>query len=491
MGIPWNHPPPEPDGSDPFAAATPPPAPLEDGVHSMTISYTGLEDGTWTLDVLARNPDPTPNDAERISAARRAKPDPERDWIVVLDAAGAVRWQAILPAASRPHEAEGGVTIGDVVVPVWPDTTAIEIRGWDAQPKGRITPTEGQPDIAGLFRDTAEGETFEPGDEILVTFEAGDPDGGRVRKFLLYSPDRERWQLVGATDGPDVRVPVDDLPAGDDPAFKLVAFDGWNVDEAVMPAPELAAPRNPPTVLILASEPRRYPLQSLVRLEASAFDLEDRALPGESIRWSSSIDGDLGTGAELATRALSAGRHVLTATATDSDGFEGSATHQLEVDGSVVEPVPGAALVASMDRIFAALGAGTDPAPAVQDHPDFLWAPLVVTVGLALLAIAGYFVLRQRRPTHAPAGTPKLTEFAIHGKSIAPEEPGLAAHEAAHVQQADARPGSPRPPKLVGPDAGGTNELATDETAGAQAGSGSSSSDLSKVKHTDDWPEHH
>jgi len=401
IGIPWNVPPPEPDGSDPFAAVTPPPAPLGDGIDSMSISFTGLEDGTWTLDVLARNPSPTANDAERIAAERRAKPDPARDWIVVLDGSGAVQWQAILPGASAPHEAEGGATIGDAIVPVWPDTTAVEIRGWDARTKARAESSEGVPEVAGMFRDTAEGESLEPGDEIVVRFEARDPDGDRLHYFLLYAPDRRHWQLAGASDAPQIRVQVDDLPSGDEPTFKLVAFDGWNVDEEEMPVPELAGPRNPPNVLILASGPRRYPLQALVRVEASAFDVEDRALPGESIRWSSSIDGDLGTGSELATRALSAGRHVITASATDSDGLEGSATYELEVDASVVEPLPGADMQERMAEIFERLGAGLDPAPSASEtgHPEFLWIPIGITATLAaIVLLLGLRFWKTRRP---------------------------------------------------------------------------------------------
>ncbi len=408
LGLPWNPPNPEPDGSDPLAANTPPPSPLEPGVGAMTIQYTGLEDGGWSLDVLARTSTPTPHQVEQIAAERRLPPDPERPWIVVLDADGAVRWQAILPAPERPHDAEPGPEVGGFVVPVWPDTTAVEIRDPDARVRARVEPKGGYPEIAGLFKDTADGETIEPDDEIIVSFEAGDPDGDPLRLFVLYAPDREHWRLVGvAEDEREIPVPVADLPSGDDPAFRLVAFDGWGIGEATLPAPELAAPRNPPTVLILASEPHRYPRQFPVRLEASAFDLEDRALPGDAIRWSSSIDGDLGSGGELVTSELSVGRHLITATATDSDGLTGSATHELEVDGSVVNPVPGEDLASAMAGILERLGAGLDPAPAVEDHPDFAWLPIGIAGGAALLllaGVAGYVVARGRpRPVASPA----------------------------------------------------------------------------------------
>lgn len=485
LDLPWNVPPPQPDGSDPFAAVTPPPAPLDDGVDTLTISYTGLEDATWTLQALARNPNPTPNDAERIAALRRAPPDQDRPWLVVLDADGAVEWQAMLPLSSTPHEAEGGVLSGDAVVPIGPRSSAVEIRGWDAQVKARITGSAGMPEIAGLSKDTADGGTVEPDDEILVSFEGGDPDpDSRLRYFLLYSPDRERWQLVGATEDGELPAPARDLPSGEDPAFRLVAFDGWNVADEILPAPELAAPRNGPTVLILASEPRRYPLQALVRLEASAFDLEDRKLPGDAIRWSSSIDGDLGNGSELATRALSAGRHVLTATATDSDGLGGSATYELEIDGSVAEPVPGAGMDAAMAGIFDRLGAGLDPAPSVGSHPDFAWLPIGVATALLVLAAAGGWVLRGRAARSTAAGAvgagPSISvgaNQAAHGSDDSPPNEKITIHG---QQDADATAASSAPKSFQIISAGPNRPPPHEATHVAQQ-------DSEGIEHTDDW----
>lgn len=485
LDLPWNVPPPQPDGSDPFAAVTPPPAPLGDGIDTMTITFTGLEDGTWTMEALARNPDPTQNDAERIAAARRVPPDEDIPWLVVLDADGAVEWQAMLPLGSRPHEAEGGMVVGDAVVPIGPRSSAVEIRGWDAQVKARITGSAGVPEIAGLFKDTADGETVEPDDQVLVSFEGGDPDpDSRIRYFLLYSPDRERWQLVGATEGGEVPAPARDLPSGEDPAFRLVAFDGWNVADEILPAPELAAPRNGPTVLILASEPRRYPLQALVRLEASAFDLEDRALSGDAIRWSSSLDGDLGTGGELSTRALSAGRHVLTATATDSDGLEGSATYELEVDGSVIEPVPGAEMDAAMARIFERLGAGLDPAPSVDDHPDFAWLPIGIATALLVLVAAGGWLLRARA-TRPAAATPSGGWTPITGDwdgdaSASPDDPPKEKITIHGQQDADPATAASSPKSFqiisAGPDSPPPHEATHVAQQGAEG-----------VEHEDDW----
>ena len=77
-------------------------------------------------------------------------------------------------------------------------------------------------------------------------------------------------------------------------------------------------------------------------LRATAYDPEDGRLGLSSIRWSSSIDGALGTGGSLAisTSDLTAGVHELTATATDSSGASGSAS--VTWSGGIKVPLPAA-----------------------------------------------------------------------------------------------------------------------------------------------------
>lgn len=63
-----------------------------------------------------------------------------------------------------------------------------------------------------------------------------------------------------------------------------------------------------------------------VTFRGSAEDPEDGALTGAALVWSSSIDGNLGAGEELTVTDLTAGGHVITLTATDSDGRRGTAS---------------------------------------------------------------------------------------------------------------------------------------------------------------------
>jgi hypothetical protein len=58
-----------------------------------------------------------------------------------------------------------------------------------------------------------------------------------------------------------------------------------------------------------------------VTLNGSAYDPEDGTLEGAALTWSSDKAGELGSGASLNTTLLSTGDHVITLTATDSDGL--------------------------------------------------------------------------------------------------------------------------------------------------------------------------
>jgi len=71
-----------------------------------------------------------------------------------------------------------------------------------------------------------------------------------------------------------------------------------------------------------------------VQFTATASDYEDGNL-GSALSWSSSRDGDLGTGTSVATSSLSIGTHVVTASVTDSASNTSTDTVTLTViDGT-------------------------------------------------------------------------------------------------------------------------------------------------------------
>jgi len=91
----------------------------------------------------------------------------------------------------------------------------------------------------------------------------------------------------------------------------------------VIPTPPVVTITTP-TVTIVARGTR-------VTFSATALDATDGDI-SSLVRWASDRNGLLGTGATIATAALAAGSHVITATVTDAGGLVGQAQRTLSID---------------------------------------------------------------------------------------------------------------------------------------------------------------
>lgn len=87
-----------------------------------------------------------------------------------------------------------------------------------------------------------------------------------------------------------------------------------------------------PTVTITApADGSIYTYGNTINFTGTATDPEDGNI-ASSIQWTSSINGNLGTGASINVSNLSVGTHTITATATDSGGKSGSDTITVTVN---------------------------------------------------------------------------------------------------------------------------------------------------------------
>ena len=68
-----------------------------------------------------------------------------------------------------------------------------------------------------------------------------------------------------------------------------------------------------------------------VAFSGTGSDPEDGSLSGASLVWTSSLDGQIGTGTSFSTSSLSVGTHTVTLTSTDSQGAHGTATITLTI----------------------------------------------------------------------------------------------------------------------------------------------------------------
>src|SRR5205823_4113494 len=136
-----------------------------------------------------------------------------------------------------------------------------------------------------------------------------------------------------------------------------------------------------------------FPLGAAVAFTGVATDVEDGDVsPG--LQWTSSLDGDLGTGARLSSSSLRVGTHTITAAATDSNGHPGQARIAVRVRGpnaapavTITAPADGASAPAGTPVILAATATDDfDPDPSASirwsSSPDrHLGAGASITAG--------------------------------------------------------------------------------------------------------------
>ena len=115
---------------------------------------------------------------------------------------------------------------------------------------------------------------------------------------------------------------------------RSLALDDVQAVEALYPG---GVSNTAPTVSIGAPvSGAGFSSASAITFSGSAQDVEDGALTG-SIRWTSSLDGLLGTGGVL-SKALRAGSHVITASVIDSGGATQTSSVSIAVTDAAANP---------------------------------------------------------------------------------------------------------------------------------------------------------
>ena len=187
------------------------------------------------------------------------------------------------------------------------------------------------------------------GTEVRLDWSVRDADGDAVHHYLRYSPDGERLiPLAAKLVGTSYRVDLDELPAlrSDKGYFELLSSDGLHTTRVRTPnlssGSESLLVNPPETHVLTPDDGKSFPKGATVILHSSGWDLEDRAIEGASLVWSSDVDGVLATGRLAAVANLSVGAHVLTVTATDSDGLTSSDSTSITITD---RPLPANAAV--------------------------------------------------------------------------------------------------------------------------------------------------
>lgn len=273
-----------------------------------------------------------------LSATPLPQPPPGDYTLDLLDAAGQVLDSiAFAPTVMEADEPPGGSGVPPrqalFVVPVTDPGPALQrlvVRRGGVE-IGSLAASATAPVVAVVA--PAEGDAL-TGDEVTLAWTAEDADGDALRSTVQYSADDGATWSTLAVDlsATSLNVARSSLAGSTTARVRVLASDGLRTAAATSGrfsvgdnAPELDI-ESPVSGEVFSGAQQ-------VPLEARAWDPEDGTLTGAAIRWSSDLDGPLGSGEELTVLAsdLVEGRHVLSATAVDAAGNTTTAEVAIEV----------------------------------------------------------------------------------------------------------------------------------------------------------------
>jgi hypothetical protein len=167
-----------------------------------------------------------------------------------------------------------------------------------------------------------------------ISWETRHAEGLPVQSFLRYSHDNgERWERITPTRPEEsVEIDFDRLPGGDQCRLAIVASDGVNT--TTVETEPFRVPVKPCRALITApSDGTNIEPGQEVTLQGQGFYLEENEPESQQLTWSSSRDGELGTGRIVVVPRLSPGEHQITLTAGSGERA-GTAMLTLYVGGA-------------------------------------------------------------------------------------------------------------------------------------------------------------
>jgi hypothetical protein len=367
--------------SDFTASALMPEAPLADD-HLLLFGEVDYADETGQIDVLYRLPD-----------AVASPPSPTGTHSIrLLDASYSILATHFITPSTLTDELSGETNLGliGVTVPWISGTQHVAVYSGTSQ-LDLVTASPNRPTVTLVAPNG--GETL--AGTSTVTWSGSDIDGDPLTYAVQYrKAAAAAWQTLAASIANTTTFSLDTayLPGGSQAQLRILASDGVNtaidISDDVFTVP-LKAPEV--TLISPISDSVYLPTQSF-NLVGAASDREDGSLDDPALSWSTPVSGTLGSGKMVNVTGLPVGAHEITLTATDSDGYTGTAS----VPVRVCNPVEFITVTATVSGADTHLN-WTHPAPgnvAYQVHrgdaPYF--QPISTTALITLTAPVTSFV---------------------------------------------------------------------------------------------------
>lgn len=165
--------------------------------------------------------------------------------------------------------------------------------------------------------------------DIIIEWEASDPDGDDLTFSLSYSIDKGKSfiPIEGGIKKPKLTLSTLDLAGSENASIKLTASDGFYTSEAI--SEPFFLPTKPPVATILwpKSEDSNFGSDETLLLRGIGLDPQDGILKGENLEWFlKDPEGErmLGKGDEVTIKKpLPAGNHTIRLVVTDKEGNTG------------------------------------------------------------------------------------------------------------------------------------------------------------------------
>lgn len=168
-----------------------------------------------------------------------------------------------------------------------------------------------------------------------LSWSASDLDSDPLEYAVQYSTDAGvSWQtLVSAWSSATYELSLDVVAGTGQGLLRVLASDGFHTSQDQSDGTFTVAKHPPQASIRTPENSSLYVGDQTIILGGSAFDNEDGQLSDTALSWSSSLDGNLGTGQSLAIVAstLTEGTHTITLTAQDGDGQTDTANITVQV----------------------------------------------------------------------------------------------------------------------------------------------------------------
>ncbi len=242
---------------------------------------------------------------------------------------GSVLFTRYFEVASEASEAD--IIFFSETMPYHEDTTLILLAHNDIVLE-TLSISVNTPEVTVIYPNGGESLS---GTETL-SWTATDADGEDLTYDVQYSIDEgETWKAIAiglkqdSYDWDTTQAPGSTLAL-----IRVSASDGVNTGRDDSDMPFTLEEKSPETIILSPEDSTTFFLGKSVEFEGRAYDPEDGPLEENSLTWSSDVDGILGSGESLFLDDLTAGDHVISLTAEDSD--ENTVTEEILITISFI-----------------------------------------------------------------------------------------------------------------------------------------------------------